>query len=159
MEAKTSQGAFFSSYRKYRYALWRIWDDTKPYVMFIGLNPSIANEIDNDPTIRRCINYSKGWGYGGVYMMNLFAYVGTNPHDMKNAQDPIGPKNNDWLHKISGNAGIIIASWGNDGLYLNRSYQIKKKLPKLHCLKINKNGEPAHPLYQKLNLKPIRFNY
>ena len=65
----------------------------------------------------------------------------------------------DWLYKISGNAGIIIASWGNDGLYLNRSYQIKKKLPKLHCLKINKNGEPAHPLYQKLNLKPIRFNY
>ena len=71
MAIKINQGAFFSSNRKYRYALWRVWDHTKPYVMFIGLNPSIANETDNDPTIRRCINYAKGWDYvfGMIYGM------------------------------------------------------------------------------------------
>ena len=53
--------AIFSECRKYRYALCRIWDDSKPYAMFIGLNPSTADETEDDPTIRRCINYAKDW--------------------------------------------------------------------------------------------------
>ena len=75
MEQKDNKGAYFSPCRKYRYALWRIWNQNKPYAMFIGLNPSIADEVYDDPTIKRCINYSKSWGYGGVYMTNLFSYV------------------------------------------------------------------------------------
>lgn len=58
-------GADFSNDRKYRYALWRIWDRTKPLVMFIGLNPSTANETENDPTIKSVGRISKNNGYGG----------------------------------------------------------------------------------------------
>ena len=76
-------GAIFSSCRKYRYALWRNWDETKPCVMIIGLNPSTADENENDPTITRCINFAKSWGYGGVCVTNLFAYCATVPSDMK----------------------------------------------------------------------------
>ena len=56
-------GAKFSKCRKYRYTLWRTWNVKKPKVMFLGLNPSTADEINNDPTVTRCINYSKLWGY------------------------------------------------------------------------------------------------
>lgn len=60
-----NKGAMFSKCRKYRYVLWRIWDDDKPRVMFIGLNPSIAGAIIDDPTIRKVIGFAKRWGFGG----------------------------------------------------------------------------------------------
>lgn len=146
--------AILSKCRKYRFALWRTWDDTKPYVMFIGLNPSTADERNDDPTLARCINYAKSWGFGGLCMANLFAYRATNPNDMKSATDPIGSKNNDWLVKLANEAGLIVAAWGNDGSYLGRSKQIKELLTNVYCLKLNKSGEPAHPLYQKSDITP-----
>ncbi len=63
--------------RKYRYSLTRSWNSAKGYVLFIGLNPSTADETIDDPTLRRCMNYAKDWGYGGLIMVNLFAYMST----------------------------------------------------------------------------------
>lgn len=147
--------AKLSECRKYRFALWRTWDESKPYVMFVGLNPSTADEKTDDPTLTRCINYAKLWGFGGVCMANIFAYRATEPNNMKAAMDPVGAENNDWLKKLSSDAGMVVAAWGNDGSYLGRSGQVKKLLPNLHCLKLNKSGEPAHPLYQKADIKPV----
>ena len=147
--------AKFSSCRKYRYALWRNWDDSLPFAMIIGLNPSTADETENDPTITRCINFAKSWGYGGVCVANLFAYRATAPSDMKASNDPIGIENDSWLYKLAKEATIIVAAWGNDGSYLNRSGAILDVLLNLHYIKMNKSGEPAHPLYLKVDLKPI----
>jgi len=149
--------AKLSKCRKYRFALWRTWDDAKPVVLFIGLNPSTADENSDDPTLTRCINYAKLWGYGGVCMANLFAFRATEPAQMKSAKDPVGSQNNRWLKNLAGEAGLIVAAWGNDGIYLQRSKQVRKMLPGIHCLKINKSGEPAHPLYQKANLEPVKL--
>ena len=113
-----NKDAKLSDCRKYRYALWRTWDAEKPFVMFIGLNPSTADETEDDPTIRRCINYAKDWGYGGLCMVNLFAFRATEPNDMKNAIDPIGPENDEWLKNLSKDAGVIIGAWGNHGEFL-----------------------------------------
>lgn len=147
--------AKLSDCRKYRFALWRNWDKLKPYAMFIGLNPSTADEIEDDPTITRCINYEKSWGYGGLCMVNLFAFRATEPTDMMAAIDPIGDGNDEWLVKIAEDAGVVVAAWGNNGNYLNRSKQVVDLFQNLHCLKINKSGEPAHPLYQKSGLLPV----
>jgi len=147
--------AQLSACRKYRYALWRIWDETRPYAMFVGLNPSTADEIENDPTIIRCINFAKSWGYGGLCMANLFAYRATEPDDMMAQPEPVGTGNDDWLIKLANDAGVIIAAWGNGGGHLNRSKQVVELLPNLHCLKMNKSGEPAHPLYLKSDLQPM----
>ena len=67
--------AVFSPDRLHRYGLWRIWDDDLPKVLFIGLNPSTADELKNDPTIRRCIGYAKDWGYG------CLLYTSPSPRD------------------------------------------------------------------------------
>lgn len=147
--------ASFSRCRQYRYALWRTWDATKAYVMFIGLNPSTADETINDPTVRRCINYAKSWGYGGVCIGNLFAYRATDPELMKAVEDPVGSQNNGWLKKLSDQAVLVVAAWGNHGTYLGRSRQVRELLPDMYCLKVNKSGEPAHPLYQKAAAQPI----
>jgi hypothetical protein len=147
--------AKFSDCRQYRYALWRIWDESKPYAMFIGLNPSTADETEDDPTIKRCINFAKEWGYGGLCMANLFAYRATDPSNMFAAQNPIGPQNDFWLENLTKEAGIIVAAWGNDGSHLGRSKAVLALIPNLHCLKVNKSGEPAHPLYQPGTATPI----
>lgn len=147
--------AQLSACRKYRYALWRTWDETKPQAMIIGLNPSTADESIDDPTLTRCINFAKVWGYGGVCMANLFAYRATAPSDMKASCDPVGAENDLWLLKLSKESGIVVAAWGNDGCYLNRSYAVKKRLSNLHYIKMNKSGEPAHPLYLKGDLQPL----
>jgi hypothetical protein len=147
--------AEFSECTKYRFALWRTWNDSKPYVMFVGLNPSTANEATDDPTLTRCINYAKSWGFGGVCMANIFAYSATKPSDMKAAKDPVGSGNNEWLQRLSNEAGMVVAAWGNNGSFLGRSKQVKELPPNLHCLKLNNSGEPAHPLYQKPDIEPV----
>lgn len=153
------KGAELSPCRRYRYALWRIWDESKPAVMFIGLNPSTADETTDDPTLIRCINFAKSWGYGGVYTANLFAYRATQPKELLKRKRVVGKDNNDWLQTLANKSDIIIAAWGNDGKYQNRAQRVKELIRPLHYLKMNKSGEPAHPLYLKADLKPILFEY
>jgi hypothetical protein len=146
--------AVLSPCRAYRYDLWRRWSEDAPYCMFVGLNPSTADETQDDPTIRRCVGYAKRWNYGGLCMVNLFAFRATQPRDMMAAQDPIGPDNDRTLKTLSQGAGMIIAAWGKDGSYMGRDKQVMALLPHLYCLKQNKDGSPAHPLYLRGDATP-----
>ena len=78
-------GAIFSSDRIFRYILWRTWNEQNGHLMVIGLNPSTADETQDDPTIRRCVGFARQWGYGGLYMLNLFAYRATDPSELMKA--------------------------------------------------------------------------
>lgn len=147
----------FSPCRLYRYTLWREWDAALPYVQFVGLNPSTADEVNDDPTIGRCIQFAKDWGYGALCMTNIFAWRDTDPQRMRRAREPIGADNDRWLVEIAKGAGIVLAAWGNHGNHLYRSTKVKWLLPKLHCLAVTKKGQPVHPLYQPSNLKPIAY--
>ena len=149
--------AILSEDRKYRYVLSRIWDKSKPTVMFIGLNPSTADETQNDPTVNKCINFAKSWGYGGIYMLNLFAFRATQPEDMFKSENPIGKENNEYIKKYSKICDKVICAWGNDGNYKNRSKEVLEMLDNIYYIKLNKTGEPAHPLYLKSDLIPIKF--
>ena len=151
------KSAIFSDNRKYRYTLWRTWDSKLGYAMFIGLNPSTADETEDDPTIRRCIGFAKSWGYGALCMTNLFAYRATNPKDLQRADYPIGSQNDRFLRSMSLNANIVIAAWGTKGSFLNRDKAVISLIPNKHVLRLTKSGYPAHPLYLPRNLKPIKW--
>ena len=153
-----NKNATFSDCRKYRYALSRTWDGKKKTVLFIGLNPSTADENIDDPTIRRCINYAQNWGYGSLLMVNLFAYRATIPTELKNVKNPIGNDNDLHITELLKKADLAVATWGNEGSLLNRDKDVKKIIPNLMCLNINKSGQPAHPLYQKKDLKFIKYS-
>ena len=141
-------GANFSRCQRYRYTLWRRWDEARALVMFIGLNPSTADAQNNDPTIRRCIGFAHDWGYGGLVVTNLFAFRATYPADLKAAVDPVGPRNDAWIRRMAGQVDTIVAAWGNHGTWLDRSTSIRRMLAgRLRCIKLNAAGEPAHPLY------------
>ena len=150
--------ANFSSCRKYRYSLSRIWDKQKKFVLFIGLNPSTADEEVDDPTIRRCSGYAQKWGYGGFIMVNLFAYRTTLPSNLKKVKYPVGRDNDKYIVKLSKKADITVAAWGNNGNLYSRDKQVLSLVPNLMCLKVNKSGQPAHPLYLKKDLKLTKFS-
>ncbi|MGB0514467.1 MAG: DUF1643 domain-containing protein [Wenzhouxiangellaceae bacterium] len=152
-------GAHFSRCRRFRYALWREWDATRPVVMMIGLNPSTADATRNDPTIRRCIGFARDWGYGAVWVTNLFAFRATDPTDLKAAPDPVGPRNDLWLRRTARRADALVAAWGNDGAMRGRSERVRAMFgARLHVIRINASGEPAHPLYLPKRLQPVLWN-
>jgi len=154
------KGATFSACKEYRYALWRKWDVNRGNVLFIGLNPSTADDTFDDNTIIRCTRFVQDWGYGGFFMANLFAYIATDPLDMKNAEDPVGPNNDYYLKKFHAETAITVAAWGGDGKYLSRCKEVTKILQpikELHCLGITKDGLPRHPLYLKRSATPAIF--
>lgn len=151
--------AIISKDKIYRYKLSRTWDSTKPTILFIGLNPSIANENVDDPTITRCINFAKDWGYGTLLMANLFAFRSTYPKDIYLIDDPIGKDNDHYLLECVTQSDLIVACWGNNGTYMNREKVITELVPNLYCLQKNKNGTPHHPLRLPRNIHPLPFNF
>jgi hypothetical protein len=141
------RSASFSRDGRYRYALRRVWDPSRPAVLFIGLNPSTADHRVDDPTIRRCIRFAADWGFGRLLVGNLFAFRTPSPRVLRDATDPFGPRNDRWLRRLARDADVIVAAWGNDGSYLGRDREILALLGSVHCLGITRRGQPKHPLY------------
>lgn len=149
--------AVFSECRQWRYELWRRWDDSKPYCVFVCLNPSTADETKDDNTVRRCIDYAQRWGYGAFCMLNIFAYRATQPKNMKAFPKPIGALNDETLKRVCADAGIVVAAWGTHGTHLRRNLEVLAFLPRLHALQVTAEGHPNHPLYLKKSLTPIPY--
>jgi hypothetical protein len=59
-------------------------------VCFVLLNPSTADETREDPTVRRCIGFARSLGYGALEVVNLYAYVATDPAELRRAGYPWG---------------------------------------------------------------------
>ena len=98
------------------------------YLMVVGLNPSTADEVQDDPTIRRCIDFAKRWGYGALCMTNIFAYRATLPKDMKMAMNPIGEENDYWLGSCAKDAGMVLGAWGRHGSFMGRAEYVQRML-------------------------------
>jgi hypothetical protein len=145
------RGARFSPCRKYRYRLWRTWDDTKPPVVYIMLNPSVADEQDEDATITRCIRRAERLGAGGIIVMNLFAFITTKRARISSVNDPVGPDTDAELLAACKTAMHVICGWGNDGRHRGRDRQVLELLRangiKPKAVRITKMKAPGHPLY------------
>lgn len=152
----------FSLCEKYRYILHKSWNTSRIDLHFIMLNPSTATEEKNDPTIARCEHRARMSGYGGLVVLNIFAFRATNPIDLKNVSDPVGELNNKYIEtailKAKHDYCDIICGWGNHGSYLERERDIIKMFqsnglePK--ALSWTKNGHPKHPLYIPYSAEP-----
>ena len=156
MIARSAAGAVFSSCRRWRYLLWRRWDAKRPAANFLMLNPSTADEVMLDPTCARARDYAERWGYGALIVTNVFGFRSTDPDKLRAVEDPIGPGNDAAIVRAAKEAAIVVCAWGNHGAFQERSSEVRELLKgrKLHALRINSNGEPAHPLYLPGKLKP-----
>ena len=152
-DTSDESGSQFSACRRYRYALWRLWDCSLKTVRFVGLNPSTANEYENDMTITKEIGFAKRWGYGGIYKLNLYAYCATDPSEMIQADDPVGPNNDATFNYFRRHDALWVACWGSSvptRLRPNLQYQsrIDRALNSIDgpvmCLGRTADGSPKH---------------
>jgi hypothetical protein len=148
----------------YRYSLSRKWDDKSPSCIFIGLNPSTADGMEDDPTIRRCIDFARTWDCGSVHVVNLFALRSTDPFKLfkSNASldyvEPCGPGNDDTIRGILATVPyrFVVVAWGTTNaahpVFKARVKEVRElhladKLDRVKCLGVTANGNPRHPLY------------
>lgn len=148
-------GAVISDDRNYRYVLSREWIGGSKTITFIGLNPSTADAIQDDPTIRRCIGFAKAWDGSRLLMVNLFGYRSTDPAALRGVRDPIGELNDFWLRRAVLESDVAIAAWGAGGSLLSRAQQITERFgSRLQVLGYTKDGAPRHPLYLRKTSLP-----
>lgn len=147
----SSAAVFDSSRREYRYLLTRVWNDNAPLVVFVMLNPSTADAMADDPTIRRCKSFAEREGAGGIVVVNLFALRSTDPSALLHHDDPVGPVNDlfIWHHAVG--APRVIAAWGAAGVQRGRGERVAGMLRErgvdVQCFGTTSTGQPRHPLY------------
>ncbi len=156
--------AHFSPCRRYRYWLRIVWDASLPLLVVVGLNPSTADEFKDDPTLRRVQGFAHDMGFGGVLMLNAFAWRSTDPRGLIGIPDPIGPENTvqqlaTWIDEAGPHRAI--AAWGAN---IASMKSLRFRLTQLaalrfDCLRKTKDGHPEHPLYLPAELRPIPWNY
>lgn len=155
-----NQGAEFSKCGRYRYKLWRTLNVGSGSVLFVMLNPSTADADKDDPTIRRCVDFTHRWGYRKLYVGNLFALRSTDPSTLWTTEDPVGPDNVSALRYMADQCAAVVCAWGNHGAWHLTGAWMRHRLSKylLFHLGLCKNGEPKHPLYLRADTKAQRWD-
>jgi hypothetical protein len=136
--------------RMYRYVLGRIWDPEGLPLVWIMLNPSIASASKNDQTIHQCIHFSRELGYGGLWVVNLFALRSSSPDMLHIMKDPVGPDNDKWINWAVSQSTQPVVAWGRNARHWPErtnyvlEYLRRIRMP-LRCLGLTKDGYPKHP--------------
>lgn len=161
------RSAILSPCGTYRYRLDRSWEEGTGKVAFVMLNPSTADAEIDDPTIKRCVAFAKGWGYKGLIVGNLFGYRATDPKELERVASQagggglglaVGPENPRMIAGIVRDAALVVCAWGAHGTlhgaggYMRGHLSFGAKKP--HYLRLTKDGHPGHPLYLPSDLKP-----
>jgi hypothetical protein len=144
----------FSEDKDYRYSFYQQWGEGAS-IMFVGLNPSLSDGLN--PTLNKCIGFSKRWGYGSCYVLNLFAYRAPTPSILRKIPNPIGPENDKWLLETVDKVDKVIFAWGTHGNLLNRDREVIILLKTAYCLELTKGEFPKHPLYIRSDSQPVPF--
>ena len=137
----------------YRYTLKRVWDETKPMVMWLMMNPSVATELGDDRTVAKCQRYARAWGYGGIFVGNSFAYRCTDQKRLLEVDDPIGPDNDRHLLEMAKAADLVVLAYGapQAKALRPRGTAVARMLAhhgvKVTALRLSKTGRPEHTLY------------
>jgi hypothetical protein len=161
--------AIFSEDRVHRYVLVRYTEHSQAArrpsfalrtVAFIGLNPSTADEVTNDPTVRRCISYATRWDFERMVMLNVFAYRSTDPRKLKTLplDEAVGPENDRHLLRHALLSDLVVCAWGAHAALGSRGEVVRAKLDArvpLYVLGLTKDGHPKHPLYLRSDLQPV----
>jgi hypothetical protein len=153
--------ALISCCGEYRWWLSRTWSSL-PSLCWIMLNPSTADAMKDDPTIRKCVRFAIRWGYGGIRIVNLFAFRATDPKQLPMAYSPIGKENDEFILLNAKLCRTVVCGWGVHGNLFGRANVVKIMLAangiETFCLGTTKLGEPKHPLYLAGLTRLIPFN-
>jgi len=145
----------------YRYRLHRLWDDSRPTIMWLMMNPSVATEYGDDRTVAKCQRYARAWGYGAMFVGNSFAYRCTDQRRLLEVSDPVGPGNEKALLDMARQADKVILAYGSPAHPSLReqgnriALTLHRAGTALYILRLSKSGRPEHPLYLPGTLEPV----
>ncbi|MCE5270785.1 DUF1643 domain-containing protein [bacterium] len=181
-------GAVISKDGVYRFFLWRwlelpeqnvLFPRTPKTVTWLMLNPSTANASKDDPTIRRCLGFARQWGFGRLFVVNLFAYRSSSPRELKKHLESYDGqiegvtthyKNDDWVQFAARNSELLVLAWG---AHLPNECEARKEeieqifgdlelehaAPAVKSLSLTKCGAPRHPLYAPMNAQLLDWRW
>lgn len=148
----------------HRWTLSREWDSAKGTVCWIMLNPSTADASNDDPTLKRCIHFTRLWGYGRLDVVNLFPFRSSKPEECQRWAD-WEPSQDWWVRDViyyqnmpivverAKAADLVVAAWGNKPWATSLAEQIVQEIqedaepyPDIYCLGTTSNGQPKHPM-------------
>jgi hypothetical protein len=156
---QTRNECVFSPDRRYRYLLKRVVNPlgSKGVCLWVMANPSVADEEKLDRTLTRCARYALDWGYSEMRVVNVRAWVSTDPKGVPADPEAIGPEN--WSHIVhhATAAQLVVCGWGKLGGELGRKVLalLLECGARPHALRLNEDGSPEHPLYLPSLLKPF----
>lgn len=152
-----SKSAVISPCGRYRYLLTRAWAPEKGVLTFVMLNPSTADARQDDPTLRKCIHFAREFGFGELWVVNLFAWRSTSPLGLPQEKwQAQGDDNDRYILQAVGASVQVICAWGVHGGRFQRDKEVLALIRQSHsphCLQLTKGGFPAHPLYLKNDTK------
>lgn len=149
--------------RNHRFVLRRSWlPNRRGIVNFVMLNPSTADEVFDDPTVRRCVGFGKRWGFSGLVVTNLFAYRATDPAELQGLASrdlhlAIGDGNDANLVEQAQVAEVVVCAWGDHGSLMGRDTAVRQLLlgRQLFCIRKSKRGLPVHPVRERYTEEPV----
>jgi hypothetical protein len=155
-----TRSAVISTCGRYRYRLDRSFG-TGGRVCWVMLNPSTADGETDDPTLRRCTTFTRIWGHGSLTVVNLFAWRATDPKDIPDSPDAVGPEADKHIADALDGAAKVVCGWGGSLSYRRRSSReiaVLKLIEDLGhvplALDVTNSGAPKHPLYLRADLTP-----
>ena len=153
---RDNRTAIFNEDRTHRFLLKR---DIKSWVdsicLFIMLNPSKADEERNDNTVSRCIKFAETWGFGKLWVLNIFSICSTDPAALYLPGAELhSPDNDDYIRAAISVGDRVVLACGNHGKLNDRGGQVKQmirqagKVPMALGLTNPSDGYwmPKHPL-------------
>lgn len=163
-------GADMSECGRFRFSLFREWrdmmDSETRSILFIGLNPSMAEANVDDPTCRREVEFARDWGFTRYSKANVIPYRATSPKDLSHVADM---DEDEWdgavrrnvgeIRRLAADSGKVVLAYGrlpanapdrcihalNDAL--DAAEEAVAESESLFCFGLNKDGSPKHPLY------------
>ncbi|WP_243286694.1 DUF1643 domain-containing protein [Geothrix terrae] len=154
--------AVFSECGQYRYQLREIWDESRPLILWLLMNPSVACPDYSDPTLRKTGKFARSWGYGGQLVGNVHAYRATDKDRLLDVADPVGPENDRMILNMAAQAQMVILAFGQPPKLLRQRGQNVVALlsdhPRLCFLRLAADGTPVHPLYLPGSLTPQPYS-
>lgn len=155
-----TEGGRFRWWLRRRWARWGGGE-----VCWIMLNPSTANATHDDPTLHRCIHFTRAWGYSGLVVVNLYPLRSSNPEDCRRWADyeKHGPdwttrdrlmENADLVARTAKRAGLVVAAWGAAPWANDWAEHVADEMitggpapwPDIYCIGQTAGGAPKHPL-------------
>lgn len=167
------RSADLSRCETYRWTLTRTWSSEGGHVCFIGLNPSTADALVDDPTVRRWTHFARAWGYGGFTAVNLYPFRSSAPAECRawsnwqengpdwHARDALQYRNLPTIVLEAKAASLVVACWGAgawDRLWVDHVIEEiqsgEEPWPGLYCFGLSDGGHPKHPMARGLHRIP-----